>query len=126
VPIEDSVYGYNQVDITCSAYLNKNIFDLVPFRPSKRHAYGYVVFIVSYVEGTVLEFNKHTLSEIRNMSSYYGIEMFVDVGGCVKKTIDCFTWIGNIQLTNKSLDLLQNDVDRIRNMELNNEFFILE
>ena len=53
---------------------------------------------MSYIEGIVKGYNDVALDEIKAMKSYRGIEIFVQVGSPLKKTIDCYTWIGNIQL----------------------------
>ena len=84
------------------------------------------MYLCSFVDGVVLDCNVVALEEIKSMSSYLGIEMFVSKGGQVKKTIDCFTWIGNVQLFNVDDAALTRDVDRIREIESRSELLILE
>ena len=66
------------------------------------------------------------VEEIRNLSSYRGMELFVDKGEMLKKTIDCFTWAGTVQLWNADEELLERDIRRIREMENTTALFILE
>ena len=80
VPVEDAVYNYNQVDLTCSSYLNPPQWELLPVAPSTRYGYGNMLFIVSYQSGTIDYIVKEILDEIRNFASYRGMEMFVKEG----------------------------------------------
>ena len=80
VPVEDMVYRYNQVDLTCASYLNPSQWEVLPIVPSTRYGYGNILFIVSYQSGIIDYIVTEILNEIRNFASYRGIEMFVKQG----------------------------------------------
>ena len=101
VPLEDAVYGYNQVDLTCSLYLNRSMWDDLPVVPHVRKNYCNMLFVVSFKGGIVEEVASETLAEIQAMPSYHGIEMFVNAGSKVEPTTDCFSWLGNVQLVHR-------------------------
>ena len=48
-----------------------------------------------------------------SMSSYRGHQYFFNVGEQLRKTIDCFTWGGFVQLTNNNKQQLEIDFERI-------------
>ena len=80
VPVEDLVYRYNQVDLTCASYLNPSIWEQLPAVPSTRYGYGNMLFIVSYQDGVIDRIDEEIMDELMSMQSYRGIEMFVKEG----------------------------------------------
>ena len=98
VPVEDKVYRYNQVDLTCAAYLNPPIWEQLPYVPSTRHGYGTILFIVSYQSGVIDYIVKEILDEIRSFSSYEGLELFVKDGTHVSQTDFFFVFLHMLSL----------------------------
>ena len=57
------------------------------------------------------------VEEMRGMSSFIHMELFVKLGGKVSRTIDCFTFGGIVKLVNPDLGKLTQDYERIREFE---------
>ena len=56
------------------------------------------------------------------MSSYAGMEMFVSPGDIIRKTVDCFTFLGNVVLLHPIEAVLMADYSRIREIEKRKDF----
>jgi len=125
MPIADEVYGYNQVQVCLDTFLNDNDNDnSFPEFCGERHAHGGAKFLISYLEGCVLDsFNEKCLEEIKNMSSFRAMELFSKPGSVMKKTIDCFTWCGCVLMANKQEVELNKDYARIEEMCKTGEIF---
>ena len=89
------------MDLTCAAYLNRPIWDALPVVPHIRRSHCNMMFLVCYKGGSVQDVSTMTLDEIRAMPSYQGIEMFVSAGSEIEPTTDCFSWLGNVQLSHR-------------------------
>ena len=92
---------------------------------TERHAYGRLLFIQCNVAGLLTTINEQFIVEIRNMSSFLGMELFVKVGTTVAKSIDGFTLGGIVKMSHISLAVLESDYTRIREME-NTGLFVTE
>ena len=92
--------------------------------PSPFKAAGQEVILVSYGRGKV----KATpgFEDIKKMESYVYLETGVRPGSIVDYTIDLFTGIGSVILMHHDPKVLEADVERIRQMEKNNELFTFE
>jgi len=121
--LENAVYGLNQADLALDAYLgDEEAFNRIPDLCIHQGKYGVLVILVSFVEGELVEINDAYIQEIRNMSSFRGMELFVNKGEVIHKTIDCFTFAGNVKLISDDMDTIRSHYERIREMELNGLF----
>lgn len=116
--------GYSQVDVTVKAYLDdgKSQWSKIPdVPPSPFRAAGMEVLLVSHSRGVV----KATpgFDVICQLESYVSMETGVKVGSTVEYTTDLFTGVGSVFLMHYDSEVLEHDVERIREMELNNTLF---
>lgn len=117
--------GYSQVEATVDAYLDKNQFMIIPDKPpSPFKAAGQEVILVSYGRGTV----KATpgFEDIKQLPSFVYLETGVRPGSWVDYTVDLFTGIGSVILMHHDVNVVNEDIRRIRQMEKNNELFVFE
>jgi len=117
--------GYSQVESTVDAYLEKQEFSRTPEKPpSPFKAHGQEVILVSYARGKV----KATpgFEEIKTLESFVYLETGVKAGSMVDYTIDLFTGIGSVILVHHDQKTLEKDIQRIREMEKENQLFVLE
>ena len=77
---------------------------------------------MSDTTGTLRMVNPKYLTEIEGMSSYAGMEIFVSPGDVIKKTVDCFTFVGNVVLLHPIEAVLMADYSRIREIAKSNDF----
>ena len=64
--------------------------------------------------------------EIKNLQSFVYLETGVKPGSKVDYTIDLFTGIGSVILMHHEQEVLEADIQRIREMEKRNELFVCE
>lgn len=57
--------------------------------------------------GKLTSFHKAAVDEIVSMSSYRGHQFFPSLGDTVKRTENCFSWMGCVMTVNKSSDTLE-------------------
>ena len=119
-------HGFDQVTSTADAYLDPEAFDKLPFYPPRHKAFPRVVFMISYKEGILKEFNPKFLAEIKKFRSFRDMEIFVKPGQKVLPTTDCFTFVGNLRLCHVDEKVVQGEYDRIREMENSGEMLIFE
>ena len=65
------------------------------------------------------------LNEIRNMESFRSLTLLTQVGSKISPTIDCFTRPGAVQMVHELTAQLESECTRIREMERNEELFIV-
>lgn len=120
VPIANICVGYNQVDAAVDSVLDAEAFAKLPERPAKLQAYGCEAMLVSYKNGVL----KSTpgIAEIEKMPAFLKKEIFVEPGDNVRQTIDMFTTPGSIMLTHKDRDVLEANLARIRELEVDGLF----
>lgn len=117
--------GYSQVEATVDSYLDKAEFARLPSQPvSPFKAAGQEVILVSCSRGVV----KATpgFEEIKNLQSFVYLETGAKPGSHVDYTVDLFTGIGSVILMHHDTEVLEADVERIRQMERENQLFTLE
>ena len=119
-------HGFDQVTSTADAYLDPEEFDKLPMYPTRHKAFPRVVFMISYEEGILKEFNPKFLAEIKRFRSFRDMEIFVKPGQKVLPTTDCFTFVGNLRLCHVDEKVVQGEYDRIREMENSGEMLIFE
>ena len=67
---------------------------------------------MSHKEGVFKGPNPAAVAEIRAMESYRSHQIFVEVGGPIKRTQNCFSWGGAVVLANVSEEVLNRDYKR--------------
>ncbi|KAF1323583.1 Argininosuccinate lyase 2, partial [Globisporangium splendens] len=120
VPIANKCVGYNQVGAAIDSYLDPDAFDKLPERPTTLLEYGCEAMLVSYKNGVVKSIPG--LAEIEKFPSFLKKEIFVGPGDMVRQTIDMFTTPGSIMLTHESKDVLEANLARIRELEVDGLF----
>ena len=112
--------GHTQVDVTVDSYLDKPKFSTIPnIYPSPFKSAGQEVYLVSRGRGKV----KSTpgFDVIKEMPSFIFLETGVTPGSSVDYTIDLFTALGSVLLMHDDPEVLEADIKRIREMEINDE-----
>ena len=87
-------------------------FDNIPPEVCERKKFGALKFIVSYQDGKLVRYNENFIKEITSLESYRGHQLFVKPGGKLRKTENCFTWGGCVQLVHIDEDQLERDYAR--------------
>jgi hypothetical protein len=59
-------------------------------------------WLICYENGTLRSANARTMQAITSDPSYRGHQLFIQPGGAVRKTQNCFTWGGCVLLANRS------------------------
>ncbi|CAH0479078.1 unnamed protein product [Peronospora belbahrii] len=119
VPIANICVGYNQVTAAVDSILDGEAFAKLPDRP-KLLAYGCKAMLVSYKNGVLKSLPGITM--IEKMPAFLRKEIFVAPGDTVRQTVDMFTTPGSIMLTHKDLDVLESNLARIRELEVDGLF----
>ncbi|KAG6617631.1 Argininosuccinate lyase 2 [Phytophthora cinnamomi] len=120
VPIANICVGYNQVTAAVDSILDGETFAKLTDRPRKLLAYGCEAMLVSYKNGVL----KSTpgIAEIEKMPAFLKKEIFVAPGDNMRQTVDMFTTPGSIMLTHKDRDVLEGNLARIRELEVEGLF----
>ncbi|KAF1778899.1 ATP-grasp fold, subdomain 2 [Phytophthora cactorum] len=120
VPIANICVGYNQVTAAVDSILDGEAFAKLTDRPRKLLAYGCEAMLVSYKNGVL----KSTpgIAEIEKMPAFLKKEIFVAPGDNMRQTVDMFTTPGSIMLTHKHRDVLEGNLARIRELEVEGLF----
>lgn len=117
--------GYSQVEVSVDGFLDPRQFLITPdLPPSPFKASGLEVIMVSFSRGIVKSTPGY--DEIRSLESFVYLETGVKPGSLVDYTIDLFTGIGSVILIHQDKEILERDLNRIREMERNNELFEYE
>ncbi len=117
--------GYSQVEVTVDSYLDKKTFSLIPnLPPSPFKASGQEVILVSFSRGKVIATPGYDV--IRELDSFVYMETGIKCGSYVDRTVDLLTGIGSVILMHGDKDILEADIEKIRQMERNNELFVYE
>jgi hypothetical protein len=114
--------GYSQVEMTADCFLDSRQFMITPdLPPSPFKASGQEVILVSFSRGVVKSTPGYDI--IKKLPSFVYLETGVKPGSFVDYTIDLFTGIGSVILMHPDAETLKKDVERIRQMERDNELF---
>jgi len=122
VPLANKGYGYSQVSVLIDAFLDPEAFDACPVEPIIKGWHAHKIDIVSYVEGKLKDMPR--LEEVKQLKTFFGMDILVKVGGPIKRTIDCITTPGSIRLCGEDQFEVQADALRIRQMEEENFFVV--
>ena len=124
-PLCRAIAGYSQIEAAVDAYLDKEKFDQLPDKyPSPFLAQGQLVDLVSYSKGTV----KATpgFEVMKRLPSFVFIETHVKPGVRVVPTVDLVTDIGCVVMMHADKDVLERDIEVLRQMEKHNILFQYE
>lgn len=120
-PLVRAMTGTSQVEASADSYLDKSTFNALPSIPPAFKAFGQEVILVSYFRGVVE--STPGFDAIRAMQSFVYLETGVKPGTAVEHTIDLFTGIGSVILMHHDPEVLKQDVNTCRQMELDNTIF---
>lgn len=76
-----------------------------------------LLFLVLYETGIVRDIDNDRIDEIRALSSFVSLELFVQKGSSVRRTVDCFTWGGIVRLISDQQGVIEGDYNTIRDIE---------
>ncbi len=79
------------------------------------HKKSYVVTLISYVSGTLKRFEN--LDRIESLQSFYSMDMRVNVGENIKRTVDVWTGPGLVVLTHDDPQIVHEDFIKVREIE---------
>ncbi|CAB9509573.1 Inherit from NOG: acetyl-CoA carboxylase biotin carboxylase [Seminavis robusta] len=117
--------GYNQVDATVDAILDRETFDRLPDKPvSPFLSNGQCVDLVSYKTGTVKATPGYSI--MRLLPSFVCMESHIRPGSKVVPTVDLASDAGTLVVMNANKDVLARDIALIRQMETASVLFQLE
>eukprot|EP00903_Cladosiphon_okamuranus_P016162 g14915.t1 len=114
-PIAQECLGYNQIDAALDAYIKPDVYEQIPMNPNDMSKTGKEVFLVSKQEGRIARVPGVDI--IRGLASFRTLEMTAQPGSYLRKTVDCFTRPGAVQLVNEDKEQLMVDYLRIRELE---------
>jgi biotin carboxylase len=114
VPVTHECIGYSQVDVTLDAYLRPADFDALPAAPSPTKV-GCEIDLVARQDGVIAAMPG--VDAIRALPSFRKMELAVQPGMRVARSIDCFTRPGSVLLAHADRAVLEKDVAVIRALE---------
>ena len=124
--IASEAVGYNQVDATLDAYCDRKAFaEKYPLVYKEKKCHSRAKFLLSYIDGSFASYNESCIAEIKGMSSFRAMELFLKPGDKIKKTIDCFTWCGCVLMANADKVSIDRDYERIEEMCNTSEIYEL-
>jgi biotin carboxylase len=113
--------GTDQINATVDAYLRPDEWDKVPLMCGESmQRYGREVFLVAREDGRIK--SMPGVDVIMALPSFVKAEMAVQVGDDLRKTVDCFTRPGAVQLIHEDAAVVEADYVRIRELELEGMF----
>jgi len=117
--------GYSQVDVGVDSFLDSVAFAQIPeVFPSPFKATGQQVDLVSFQKGKVVAMPGY--DHIRRLQSFITLEACITVGSVVDHTVDIFTQAGSVILMHSDPEVLTNDMQHIRQLEIDCGLFHLE
>jgi L-amino acid ligase len=117
--IVNECIGYSQLEVLMNCYVRPDAFDSIPSIP-KLLKHGIEIFLVNYKSGVVKDIDG--LDEIVNMNSFLRSDFHTQPGNYLLPTIDSYTCPGSVQLVSEGIEIIDNDVERIRQLELQGLF----
>ena len=121
-PIADGCIGHNQIDVTLDCYIRPDEFDKLPESSDTMIRYGREVFLVARENGKIKAIPG--IDTIMSLRSFVKCEMCVQPGDELKKTVDCFTRPGAIQLIHDDAKVVEEDYEAIRKLEVDGLFLL--
>jgi len=118
--VTEECIGHDQIGATLDAYLNPAAFDALPAAPMELKKSGCEVFLVSRQDGMISALPG--VDAIRALPSFRKMGLAVQPGMAQKRTVDCFTRPGAVQLVAEDAVALAKDVAAIRQLEIQGLF----
>jgi len=112
--------GHDQIGATLDAYLDPAAFDALPMAPMELKKSGCEVFLVSRQDGVIAALPG--VDTIRALPGFRKMGLAVQPGMAQKRTVDCFTRPGSVQLVADNDIALARDVAAIRALEIQGLF----
>jgi len=114
--------GYQQIDKALDAYLDPSHFNAYYKNDYTLHKFGLWVFLISEMNGKITSIP--FIEKVKLLPSFFSIQMNVNPGDDLKKTVDYYTSPGHVHLINENNESLMEDFRKLRQFEA--EGFILE
>lgn len=107
--------GYDQLSVFMDAYLyeGKNLWSVIPARPTACHAFCQQVKMRSFVEGELKRVIPEQWARIEALPSYLEHSFQVKPGEQIIKTVDMPSVPGEITLVHKDKDILARDYEAV-------------
>ena len=86
-------------------------------QPIEKKKHGILAFIIVHDEGVVQEVNAQLLAEVHALPSFLAVELFHHAGSTLRRTVDCFTFGGTLQLLHDQEEQVEADYRRVREIE---------
>jgi len=123
--VRELVGGYCQVDALVDSYLDSHQFYTLPnMYPSPFKAFGQEVLLVSYSRGIVKEMPAFEV--IKKLPSFIFLETGIHIGSKVDFSTDLFTCVGSVILVHHDKEVVRRDIEKCRQMEIDNTLFVYE
>eukprot|EP00640_Fibrocapsa_japonica_P000960 CAMPEP_0113934136 /NCGR_PEP_ID=MMETSP1339-20121228/1456_1 /TAXON_ID=94617 /ORGANISM="Fibrocapsa japonica" /LENGTH=854 /DNA_ID=CAMNT_0000935799 /DNA_START=152 /DNA_END=2716 /DNA_ORIENTATION=+ /assembly_acc=CAM_ASM_000762 len=110
----DAVIGYNQLGATLDAYLRPESFSQIPERPLALRGLGAEFFFVSRQEGLLEHIET---KDVISRPSFRGLDLHINVGEHMKKTVDLMTTPGIVRLCHSDKDVVLRDAKYLHENE---------
>merc|ERR1719230_1005058 len=117
--------GFTQVNGSIDAYMDATAFAKIPdMPPSPYKAVGQELMLVSFAEGIVKSTPGY--DQIKAMDSFVSLETTIEPGTAVERTVDIFSSVGSVILMHHDAEILEKDIEAIRQMEIDCKLFEFE
>jgi biotin carboxylase len=107
--------GKNQLDLTLESYVNPEKFLQIVSKPYVISKNLLCKNLISHADGVIKRIN--FLDEIKQLPSFYNINLSVTIGSAIHKTTDLFTSPGYINLLHENDDVVMEDYGKIAQFE---------
>jgi biotin carboxylase len=117
--IYTQVYNPDLLSATVCTYLDKPITykgSSIPAHSSKRERFGRIVCLISEAEHEFTGLEQGDLQKLRTLKSYGGHKLYIKKHAALVRTIDFATCPGVVFLAHKSLEKLDDDEKRARDI----------
>lgn len=114
-PIVKACLGYDAITSTLDAYFDRKAFNLLPKYPISKKSAGLILHLISNQEGKVKEIKY--IDEIQRLRSTLLVDMDIEVGGDVVRTVDIRTDCGYVLLCHHDPEVVAGDYDHIVSLQ---------
>ena len=111
MPIVQSCIGYDAITSSLDGYFDPVKFQSLPIYPIRKKSAGLILHLVSYREGLVTAINH--LEEINELASVILVDLDVEIGQSIVKTVDIRTDFGYVLLCHESEEQVLKDFNYI-------------
>ncbi len=111
IPIVRNCIGYDAITSSLDGYFDSIKFQSLPIYPVKKKSAGLILHLISHKEGLVTAINH--LDEINELASVILVDLDIEIGQNIVKTVDIRTDFGYVLLCHESEEQVANDFNRI-------------